>query len=177
MSDNYDYHTFFMRRGYLEKWVCFDMVIDLSKYNRIPELDNKDDNIIIRPHRNDRVDIEKIVIFGDTVDKWGQYYKEASDVIVAEFKGEIVGAIIMDPDNCMFPLSLKGAGTIACLGVLKEYREHGIGMKLCQEAFSRLKDAGCKTCHIGYTWLDWWYGKLGAVKYINYWIAEKTIID
>ncbi len=38
-----------------------------------------------------------------------------------------------------------------------------------------LKEIGCKQCHIGYTWIDWWYGKLGAVKYMNYWKGYKKI--
>lgn len=42
-------------------------------------------------------------------------------------------------------------------------------MTLCRHAISSLKYRGCKTCFIGYTWLDKWYGKLGAVRYVDYW--------
>lgn len=175
MSDSYDTHSFFIRHGYLEDWVSYDMIIDLSKYNRIPELDHLDEKVIIRRRRNDREDIEKSIQCGDIIDGWGEYYKEASDLIVAEVDGEIVGAVMVEPDFCLFPKSLPGTGSFGCLGVIEKYRNLGIGMYLCQEALSSLKDSGCRICHIGYTWLDWWYGKLGAVKYVNYWIGDKKV--
>ena len=168
-----DSRPFFLKHGYSETGTNFDMVIDLSEYTRIHELDNHDDNIIIRHRRNDKEDIEKSIKCGDVIDGWGAFYKDATDLIVAEADGEIIGAVIADPQHCIFSGSLKDAGTLACLGVIKEYRAHGIGMKLCQEALCSLKNSGCKICHIGYTWLDWWYGKLGATKYISYWMGDK----
>lgn len=168
-----DSHSFFVKNGYAEDWISFDMIIDLSKYNRIPELDYNDDEIIIRHRRDDLEDIENAVKCGDMIDGWGDDYRNASDLIVAEVDGKIIGAVIVDSDYCMFPKSLKGAGSFGCIGVLDEYRNRGVGMKLCQEALLILKDKGCHTCHIGYTYLDWWYGKLGAVKYTDYWKGTK----
>lgn len=169
-------HEFFRRNGYSENWISCDMIIDLSTYVRKPELDNNDSNIIIRRRRNDREEIEKTIKCADIIDGWGEYFKAASDVIVAEADGEIIGLVIVEPDSCIFPGSLKGAGTLACLGVLEAYRKHGVGMKLCQEALTTLKESGCNICHIGYTWLDWWYGKLGAKKYISYWMGDKKVL-
>jgi hypothetical protein len=48
-------------------------------------------------------------------------------------------------------------------------------LKLCQDALLELKAAGYKICHIGYTYLDKWYGKLGAELYIYYWIGNKSL--
>jgi GNAT superfamily N-acetyltransferase len=168
-------HEFFQKHGYTEKWISCDMIIDLTSYSRKPELDNKDSDIIIRPRSNDADEIVKTIQCAEIIDGWGDCYKAAADVIVAETKGEIIGLVIVERDSCIFTKSLKGAGTLACLGVLEAYRKHGVGMKLCQEALCRLKESGCKTCHIGYTWLDWWYGKLGARKYMSYWMGEKKI--
>lgn len=175
MSDSYNSPSFFRKYGYKESWISYDMTIDLETYNRIEELDNKDNNIIIRLGRNDWEDIEKIVRCGDMLDGWGEFYRNASEVLVAELEGEIIGAVIVEPQSSIFSKSLEDAGVFACLGVLEEYRNLGIGMKLCQEALCSLKSSGCKVCHIGYTWLDWWYGKLGAEKYVNYWMGEKVL--
>lgn len=175
-NDFYDFQSFFQKHGYTEKWVCCDMVIDLNKYKHIPELDNKDNNIIIRRRRNDMEEIENCIKCGNLIDDgWGEIYRDSTELIVAEVQGNIIGAVSVDPSYCMFPVSLKDAGSFGCLGVLKEYREHGIGMKLCQEALLSLKNSGCQTCHIGYTWLDWWYRKLGAITYAKYWIGSKKI--
>jgi GNAT superfamily N-acetyltransferase len=175
MNDFSDSHTFFEKHGYSGKWVSFDMIIDLSKYNHIPELNNKDTNILIRHRRNDPEDIENAASCGEIIDGWGEIYRSSTDLIVAEADGKIIGGVSVDPDFCLFPKSLKEAGSFGCLGVLEEYRNCGIGMKLCQEALHILKNSGCQICHIGYTWLDWWYGKLGAVKYTNYWMGEKKL--
>jgi hypothetical protein len=48
-------------------------------------------------------------------------------------------------------------------------------MKLYSKSLFELKNRGFKTCHIGYTYLDSWYGKLGAKKYIDYWIGAKKL--
>ena len=175
MDTDCDSHSFFLKHGYTENWISYDMVLDLDQYNRIHELDNKDSNVIIRRRRNDREEIEKTIKCADAIDGWGEYFKYATDVIVAVSDGEIIGLVIVEADGCLFPESLKGAGTLACLGVIDAYRKHGVGMKLCQEALCSLKESGCRICHIGYTYLDWWYGKLGAVKYINYWMGEKKV--
>ena len=175
MDADCDSHEFFLRHGYTENWISCDMTLDLREYTRRPELDNNDNSILLRRRRDDKEEIEQTIKCADIIDGWGDYFKDASDVIVAEADGEIVGLVIVEPDSCMFPLSLKGAGTLACLGVIEAYRKHGVGMKLCQEALISLKESGCEICHIGYTWLDWWYGKLGAKKYISYWKGEKKV--
>lgn len=174
MSDFSDCHNFFQNRGYTEKWVGFDMVIDLKDYTRNYDLDNQNEDIIISHRACDKLEIERFIKGGDDLGGWVEFYYNASDLIVAEVGGEIIGAVIVEPDFCMFSQSLKGAGSFGCLGVINKYRKHGIGMQLYQEALCSLKDSGCTMCHIGYTWLDWWYGKLGATKYINYWIGEKS---
>lgn len=174
MNDFTDSHLFFIKHGYKEDWISFDMIIDLRKYNPISTFDPNEDGITLRKRRNDLEEIEAIVKCGDMIDGWGEEYRKASDLIVAEVDGKIIGAVIVDPDICMFSESLKGAGSFGCLGVLQEYRKCGVGMRLYQEALRVLKDHGCLTCHIGYTYLDCWYGKLGAVKYTNYWKGTKT---
>ena len=176
LGEDYDSQSFFQKRGYSDNGISFDMTIDLSKYSHKQELDSHNDNIIIRRRRKDIEDLEKAKKCGDAIQMgWGDIYKESSDLIVAEVDGEIVGGVIVDPDSCMFTKSIKDAGTIGCVGVTKEYREHGVGMTLSQHAVSSLKDSGCKTCFIGYTYLDKWYGKLGAIKYVDYWKGYKDI--
>ncbi len=174
MDDDCDSHEFFQRRGYTECWISCDMIVDLRTYDRRPELDNNDPHITIRQRRNDPEEIRKTIQCADIIDGWGEYFKNASEVILAEADGEIIGLVIVETES-LFPVSLKGAGTLACLGVIEAYRKHGVGMRLCQEALSRLKESGCDMCHIGYTYLDRWYGKLGAKKYISYWMGEKRV--
>lgn len=88
---------------------------------------------------------------------------------------QVIGGIIIQQDECIFNESLKNCGHFGLLWVLPEYRNKGIGTQLCRHALIELKKNGFKMCHIGYTYLDKWYGKLGAKKYINYWIGNKKL--
>lgn len=175
IDDGCDFHSFFLRYGYSEEWRSCDMIIDLNKYTRIVELDNNDDDIIIRRRRDDKDDFEKAVRCGEMISGWGEIYGSASDLIVADKGGDIIGGVIVDPATCLFTKSLLNTGSFGGLGVIEKYRNRGIGMKLCQEALGSLKADGLSKCYIGYTYLDWWYSKLGAIKYVNYWIGKKTI--
>lgn len=175
LDDEQDFHAFFEKRGYHETWVSYDMVIDLRKFIRKPELDNADETVIIRKRLDTDEDRFAAKKCGDAIKEgWGNIYESASNLLVAEKCGEIIGAVTVEPEYCLFPHLLNNAGSFGCLGVREDYQKQGIGMKLCQDALCELKASGCDICHIGYTWLDWWYGKLGAEKFVHYWMGEKS---
>ena len=165
---------FFVRRGYARSWTACDLTVDLRAYRRRPELCYPGGDVVIRS-RGDTADARGLAkACGDRIDEgWGDYYANADGVIVAERGGEFIGAVIAGTEERIFSESLPGAGELGCLGVLDEYREKGIGASLCSAALDRLAEAGVACCFIGYTWLDKWYGKFGAVKYVEYVMGEK----
>lgn len=171
-----DASEWFARRGYKTDWVCFDMIVDLGKFAPVIQLDSLPKNISIKIRDNTNCsEVEESSITAEDISQgWGEVYNnEDKMVMLALDKNKVVGVNMIEK-GCLFPKSLANAGIFGCLGVKAEYRKHGIGMKLYQEALIQLKKMGCKFCHIGYTYLDWWYGKLGAKKYINYTICSKS---
>lgn len=164
---------FFERRGYVRSWTACDLVADLHAYSRRPDLCYSGGDIAIRPRGSSDIEKARARACGDRIEGWGEYYASSDNVIVADRGGDIIGAVIAGTDGCMFSQSLPGAGELGCLGVLEEYRGRGVGTSLCSAALDSLASAGCASCFIGYTWLDKWYGKFGAVKYAEYVMGEK----
>jgi ribosomal protein S18 acetylase RimI-like enzyme len=165
--------SFFEGRGYEKDWISCDMIVDLHTFKRRTELECPDTENVIRRRGEDEADVRKARECGERLG-WGEVFSGAPYLIVAECDGQIIGGVAVD-EGCLFPVSLPETGSFGCLGVLEQYRDKGIGMKLCQEALCVLRDSGRSACHIGYTWLDWWYEKTGAHKYMSYWIGKKQL--
>lgn len=170
------YYKWFEHRGFVYDWTSFDMIVDLEN---LPYTTNETkyslDNVIFKKLSTD--EIESCSKGADIVQEgWGQYFLvENVNALVAKIHNQVIGGIVVHQSECIFNESLKNCGHFGALWVLNEYRNKGIGMQLCQRALIELKETGFKMCHIGYTYLDKWYGKLGAKKYINYWIGNKRL--
>jgi GNAT superfamily N-acetyltransferase len=108
---------------------------------------------------------------------WGDYYRgDDTEGIIAVKNKEVIGGAIVSP-SFLFDMSLKETGSFGVIWTLEKYENNGIGTKLYQKGLFELKNKGYKICHIYCTYkpLDLWYGKLGAKKYIEYWIGNKKI--
>jgi Acetyltransferases len=165
---------FFERRGYVRSWTACDLVADLRTYSPRPDLCYSGGDIVIRPRGDTDSERAQVKACGDRIDEgWGEYFASSDGVIVADRGGELIGAVIAGTDSCMFSQSLPDTGELGCLGVLEQYRGCGVGASLCAASLDKLAKAGLSGCFIGYTWLDKWYGKFGAVKYAEYEMGEK----
>ena len=171
------YHRWFENRGFIHDWTSFDMTVDLKIFTYKEEnFPCSLDGTIFRKLGKNKDEVMSCYNGANSVEKgWGEYYlKDNIDAIIAVKSKEVIGGVIV-PSFCIFDESLKEAGSFGVIWVLKKYRENGVGMKLYLKSIFDLKDRGCKICHIGYTYLDSWYGKLGARKYIDYWIGDKKL--
>jgi predicted N-acetyltransferase YhbS len=169
------YYKWFENKGFAHNWTACDMTVDLKKFSS-EGVSYSSDNIVFKKLHTDD-EIESCYNGADSVEKgWGRFFAEENTNAIIAIKGEeVIGGIIVSPYRCLFDESIKDAGTIGALWVLKEYRKKGMGMELYCDALIELKKEGCNICHIGYTYLESWYGKLGAKKYIDYWIGSKKI--
>jgi predicted N-acetyltransferase YhbS len=59
------------------------------------------------------------------------------------------------------PLLGPAAGTIGCVGVAAARQGEGIGTALVARASETLRDAGTRTCHIGWTTRESFYRRAG----------------
>ncbi len=164
-----NYFQWFINRGYENTWTSFDMIIDLKKQHYT--LDN---GLNIRKANSDERDT--IVKVAEEANNWGDIYKKQNidNIYVAIKDKEMIGLIVVESGHCLFPLSIKNCGIFGCICIKKEYRKHGFGMELLKYALTILQKKN-NFCHIGYTYLDWWYSKVGATKYINYAMCEKKL--
>ncbi|MFR2345171.1 MAG: GNAT family N-acetyltransferase, partial [Acutalibacteraceae bacterium] len=96
-------------------------------------------------------------------------------ILLAEWDGAVIGGCGVSPENCFYTESHPETSAFGPLGVLEAFQNRGVGMRLCQTALDRLKARGIQRVYIGYTWLEDWYGKLGAKRCMAYWMGEKTL--
>lgn len=175
MDKTTDAHAFFEKRGYAHLWTAFDMTLDLSQYTHRPELDCTDPALTIRMRLDTPEDRAKAGACSARIESFGDYFAWLPDMLLAEWNGEIIGGTSVHVENCFLTAAYPEANTFGPLGVLEEYQNRGVGMRLCQDALDILKARGCRSVFIGYTWLEDWYGKLGAKRCMDYWMGEKTL--
>ena len=171
------YHKWFENRDFIYDWTSFDMIVDLENFTYTEKnFPCSLDGTVFRKLGENKDEVMSCYNGADSVEKgWGEYFlKDNTEAIIALKGKEVIGGVIV-PSFCIFDGSLKDAGSFGVIWVLEEYREKGVGMKLYLKSLLDLRERGFKSCHIGYTYLDSWYGKLGAKKYIDYWIGAKKL--
>jgi predicted N-acetyltransferase YhbS len=178
MDTKSDYHEWFERRGFIHDWTSFDMIVDLLEFEPKEEFFTCSDGaVIFRKRTEDPPEKELCYQGAEGVQRgWGKYFLE--DGVNAEIAlkdNRVIGGNIIKHSDCIFNVSIEGSCHFGLIWVAEEWRNRGIGIKLYQDALIELKSAGYKTCHIGYTYLDAWYGKCGAKIYIHYWIGNKQL--
>lgn len=171
--------AWFEKRGYCYQWTSYDMTVDFS------ETDHFDfeliEGFLIRSRQQDDTAevLSSAACAENVVQGWGEFYFPAerpAAVAIELSSGKIAGTILIDTDSgCLYEKSLPQMGSFACIAVSEEFRNRGIGHALCCFAMQRMKKAGLRGCFIGYTYLEDWYGKMGAKKQTEYWMGEKRI--
>lgn len=173
MDSQTDAHAFFEKRGYHYSWTACDLLLDLTAYAHQPSLDCRDPRL--RTRLRTPKDCAAAGRCGAEIGGFGTFFAELPDMLLAEWDGAIIGGCGAHLARCLYTEALPDASTFGPLGVLEAYRGRGVGMRLCQDALDRLQAQGAKQVHIGYTWLEDWYGKLGAKRCMDYWMGEKTL--
>jgi len=174
-----NYCKWFEKRGFMYDWAPFDMIVDLVSFtHKIEDFPCAIKNIIIKKLENNNHEIMSCYNGANSVETgWGEYFLGNNvEAIIAVVNETVIGGVLV-PSFSIFDESLKETGSFGAIWVLNEYQGKGVGMKLHLTSLLELKNRGYKTCHIGYTYLDTFYGRLGAKKYIDYWIGEKNIHD
>lgn len=174
-NDHYNPSGFFQKHGYAASWSSIDMILPLKDFSfgkaQIPAVS---DAITFRyaEKRDEEFLQEKVLKVNPT---WCTYYTHAEDVVyLAEEKDEIIGFVLICEDNMPFAINFDGkVGGLACLGVVPEKRNRGVGLQLAAQGTRELKQMGCDYSYIGYTWLEDWYGSLGYHTYTHFWMGEK----
>jgi GNAT superfamily N-acetyltransferase len=107
---------------------------------------------------------------------WARYFTQAfqegraADVVLARAAGgAILGAALAEDRLARWSRSFaQPVGAPGCVLTAQAARGRGIGMALSARASEILKERGCRTSFIGWTWLVDWYGKLGYQAWQEY---------
>ena len=165
---------YFVKRGYVADNGCLEMKLILDDYFYPKEISPFPENICFQYYSGGQ---EKLLNAVAKVDKaWVKYYKENHSVYVAMDGDEIAAfcILIFDDKTLLCKPEIK-IGSIGCVGTVPKKRKQGIGLAMVAKATLELKKHGCDISWIHYTYLDWWYGKLGYETYLRFWFGYKRL--
>ena len=107
---------------------------------------------------------------------WVEYFTMESPVFAAKKDGKIASFCIVDENaDTIISTGNNNVGMIGCVGTVPEMRRNGIGLRMVAKAMDDIKGKGCDDVFIHFTYLDWWYGRLGFKTFLHYWFGEKEL--
>lgn len=169
-------NKFFENEGYTAHNGCLEMRMNMSDFD-FERLDIPPcpDNVTFGYISEDRK-AELLTAVEKVSEEWIQYFTFDSPIFAAEVDGKIVGFCIVDINADTFISTDKNSvGVVGCVGTVPEYRRKGIGLAMAANAVQDAKLKGCDEIFIHYTYLDWWYGRLGFKTFLHYWFGEKEL--
>ncbi len=170
------HNLFFEREGYRAGNGCIEMKMKLSDfdYGKLDIPACPEDVSFGYIDGGDRESLCRAV--NEVSPEWLKYFTPESPVFAAKRGGRVVGFCIVDENaDTIISDGKNNVGVIGCVGVIPEERRHGIGLKMVAEATRDIKSKGCDESFIHYTYLDWWYGRLGYKTFLRYWFGEKVL--
>jgi GNAT superfamily N-acetyltransferase len=108
---------------------------------------------------------------------------DASGIVRVRRAGKIVGTLSsFAPESRLRPANLVwerllGAdlGGIGAVGIASVERGRGLGLAMCAVACRLLKERGVRNCHIDWTGITDFYGRLGFAIWREYWMSGKEL--
>ncbi|MDE6598680.1 MAG: GNAT family N-acetyltransferase [Oscillospiraceae bacterium] len=166
--------SFFGHRGYCSESGCMEMKMRSEDFasEKLDIPPCPDGVSFVFADSSDRESLLRAVEAVDT--DWVQYFTAESPVLIAKLDGKTSGfCIINENADTVISSGNNNVGSIGCVGVVPQMRKKGIGLAMVAEAMRRLKQNGCTDAFIHYTYLDWWYGRLGFKTFLRYSFSEK----
>jgi GNAT superfamily N-acetyltransferase len=169
----------------LERWgwqfgdPCWDLVRRLSDFERPPEI-AATPGITYRPASEaDRADLAAFE--AAHFPEWAHYFADeglASAFLAVDERGDLVGSLVAaDHSRPQLWRHLLGSdsGSIGAVGVADTVRGRGVGTAMLAHACDWLRDCGVGNCHISWTTLLSFYGRLGFLPWRRYETASREL--
>ena len=186
-------HEFFAACGWPlepEKRSC-DLVRDLSDFCQPPAMRARlaQEEVTIRPARQDEVD-DVIAFEWEHFPGWaagfvymGELGDYANMLVALDKEKGIVGSLMLHTPtsrwltaNITWKTLLGDAlGGISAVGVAESERGRGIGIGMVAVGSEVLRERGVGNCHIDWTSIVDFYGKLGYTVWRRYWMSTRTL--
>lgn len=169
-------NKFFENEGYRARNGCIEMKMSLADFDpdsvTVPPCPDNTVFGYIDESRREELSAAVKAVSAD----WVKYFDLGSPVFAAEIDGNIAGFCIIDVNaDTIISSGENNVGVIGCVGVVPQYRRRGIGLTMVSKAMADIKQKGCSDVFIHYTYLDWWYGKLGIKTFLHCWFGEKEL--
>lgn len=169
-------NKFFENEGYTAHNGCLEMRMNMSDFDfeklNIPPCPNN----VTFGYISENKKAELLKAVEKVSEEWVQYFTFDSPIFTAEIDGHIAGFCIVDINaDTIISTGKNNVGIVGCVGVVPEYRRKGIGLAMAANAVRDAKQKGCDEIFIHYTYLDWWYGRLGFKTFLHYWFGEKVL--
>lgn len=167
---------FFEKRGYSAGWTSINMELSLRDFSR--------EKLNIHPAPADvnfrfagEADRPSLLAAVEAAEPgWVDIFEDCTDpVLVAEAGGEIIGFEILSPEGGYFLRLGEKVGSVGCVGVVPDQREHGVGLQMVAHGLEWLQSKYATLVELRYTWLEDWYGKLGFATVSRQWMGEKEL--
>jgi len=159
---------FFATRGWQHSHDTLDLVTDLRRYRPPPGAYQNAAAKGITITRPDSAGFAAVLAFeAAAFPGWTRWFAEtgpAGTLVARNDAGAIAGALLLHgppAETVLAPLLGPAAGTIGCVGVAAPRQGEGIGTALVARASETLRDAGARTCHIGWTTRESFYRRAG----------------
>lgn len=169
------YPLFWKQMGYTAEEGCIEMKLALKEFDlEAQPVSLYPQGVKFEYYIGSLEQLEEAVAEVD--EEWVQYFRYEDPKFVATRQGKIIGFTILsyDDENLLCD-GKKKVGSIGCVGVIPEEREHGIGLAMVAHATQELKQHGCDEVFIHWTYLEKWYGRLGYRTFLTYWFGEKSL--
>jgi len=175
--------AFFTKNGWQFTHTSVDMTLPLAEYVYPNKLFENLATKGIQLKQLSENQASKLLAFEKTnFPEWLPYFSTAvetgrlKDILIAiSTAGEIQGSALIEQNPAKWKKLGSKIGDIGCVGVAVEARNQGIGLALAAQGTKQIKDAGCETAFLGWTWLIDWYGKLGYKVWSAYQMGSKSI--
>jgi len=160
---------FFKTCGWVFQDTNYDLAQDLSAYQTPLGILERVAEQGIEFRLASQADVGAILELEDRVfSYWAEFFHITAnaghyDKILGAWDGDTaVGALLLEAGpNHWHQLLGDDMGTIGCVGVDDAYQGRGIGVAMTARASEILKAKGVRQCHVGWTDLLTFYGRLG----------------
>jgi GNAT superfamily N-acetyltransferase len=173
VPEDYGARGFFEKRGYRAEQTSVNMRLSLEGFDYgVLDIPKTPDGVVFRfVSKSRRRELYAAVeaVNGD----WLAFFEGTGEPVMAAFSdGRLVGFQIISPDGARFADS---DCSIGCVGVTREARGKGIGLRMVAEGAAWLKKRRRKFVELLYVELEGWYGKLGFKTASRQWMGEKRL--
>ena len=172
---------FFAARGWRFEEPVVDLVADLTRYRPPAGMGEGAGRAGILLEVLPGPDRAEVLAFeAATFPTWLGWFRrwDASVLVARDRAGAIVGTLLFrgPPDATIYtPLLGPEAGTIGCVGVAAGARGAGVGSAMVVRASELLREAGARTCHIGWVERERFYARAGYLPWRRYCMARRPL--